>query len=187
MLPLPGLYVRRVAEIDVRPLLFGHHLDLRVFFLKPLPNQRLIAFDCSMQWLLAGDTELRQQPANGIGGQRDVEFPLDQSRPHLARPQCKRKIAAAMDSSASPCRKSIASRARSTSAAGRITVWPSNRPTRRAGSARGSHTLSVQWRPKLARQPRDFHTPARCAPHVCAESPAWYDRVSAHHHFPCRQ
>ena len=87
-----GPDVRRVAEIDVRPLLFGHRLDLRIFFLKPLPNQRLIAFDCSMQWLLAGDAELRQQPANGIGGQRDVEFPLDQSRHHLARPQCKRKL-----------------------------------------------------------------------------------------------
>ena len=87
-----GPDVRRVAEIDVRPLLFGHSLDLRVFFLKPLPNQRLIAFDCSMQWLPAGDAELRQQPANGIGGQRDVEFPLDQSRHHLACPQCKRKL-----------------------------------------------------------------------------------------------
>ena len=44
-----GPNMRRVAEIDVRPLLFGHRLDLRVFFLKPLPNQRVIAFDCSMQ------------------------------------------------------------------------------------------------------------------------------------------
>src|ERR1700730_650735 len=44
-----GADVRRVAEIDVRPLFFGHRLDLRVFFLEPLPNQRLIAFDRAMQ------------------------------------------------------------------------------------------------------------------------------------------
>src|SRR5580704_8933215 len=36
------------AEIDVHPLFFGHRLDLRVFFLEPLPNQRLIAFDRAM-------------------------------------------------------------------------------------------------------------------------------------------
>src|ERR1700724_2690786 len=31
-----------------------------------------------------------------------------------------------------------------TGADGRITVWPSNRPNRRAGSAPASHTLSTQ-------------------------------------------
>src|SRR3984893_16238995 len=50
-----GADVRRVAEIDVRPLFFGHRLDLRVFFLEPLPNQRLVAFDRAMQWLLTSD------------------------------------------------------------------------------------------------------------------------------------
>src|SRR6202171_39100 len=59
-----GADVRRGAEIDVRPLFFGHRLDLRVFFLEPLPNQRLIAFDRAMQWLLTSDADLRQQPAN---------------------------------------------------------------------------------------------------------------------------
>ena len=58
------------AEIDVHPLFFGHRLDLRVFFLEPLPNQRLIAFDRAMQWLLTSDADLRQQPANGICGCR---------------------------------------------------------------------------------------------------------------------
>jgi hypothetical protein len=43
----------------------------RIASLEPLPNQRFIAFDRSMQWLLAGNADLRQQPANGIGGQRE--------------------------------------------------------------------------------------------------------------------
>ena len=45
-----------------------------------------------MQWLLTSDADLRQQPANGIGGQHDVEFSFDQRRHHLARPQCERKL-----------------------------------------------------------------------------------------------
>ena len=81
----------RVAEIDVRPLFFGHRLDFLALFLEPLPHQRLIAFDRSMQWLLAGNAGLRQQPANGIGGRRDVEFPLDQRRHHVARPNANEK------------------------------------------------------------------------------------------------
>jgi len=89
---MTGAYVRRVTEIDAGLLFLGHRLDLRAFFLKPLPNQRLIVFDRSMQWLLAGDAKLRQQPADGIGGQRDVEFPLDQRRHDRARPQCKREL-----------------------------------------------------------------------------------------------
>ncbi len=75
-----GADVRRVAEINVRPFFLSQRLDFGVFFLEPLPHQGLIAFDRAMQWLLAGDADLRQQPANGIGGQRDVEFPLDQRR-----------------------------------------------------------------------------------------------------------
>src|ERR1700731_2005391 len=47
-----------------------------------MPNQRLIAFDRAMQWLLTSDADLRQQPANGIGGQHDVEFSFDQRRHH---------------------------------------------------------------------------------------------------------
>jgi hypothetical protein len=87
-----GADVRRVAEINVRPFFLSQRLDFGAFFLEPLPNQGLIAFDRAMQWLLAGDADLRQQPADGIGGQRDVEFPLDQRRHHLARPQRERKM-----------------------------------------------------------------------------------------------
>lgn len=38
-------------------------LDLQVFSLQPLLDQRPVAFDRAMQRLLAGDAQLRQQPS----------------------------------------------------------------------------------------------------------------------------
>ncbi len=51
--------------------ILNHSEKVRVLFLEPLPNQRFIAFDRSMQWLLAGDADLRQlfDPGQSFQGQ----------------------------------------------------------------------------------------------------------------------
>jgi hypothetical protein len=65
------------------------------------------------------------QPADRIGGQRDIGFPLDQRRHDLARPQCNREL----QLQRVLLRHRIVNplhRPRSAPAVGRITVWPSN-------------------------------------------------------------
>jgi hypothetical protein len=54
-----GTYVSRIAEIYLG-LFFMHYLDFRIILLEPPLHQSLVAFDRTAQWLLAGDTELRQ-------------------------------------------------------------------------------------------------------------------------------
>jgi hypothetical protein len=62
MAAAPGVDARGVAEIDVHPLYLNHRQYFRILLLKPLPNQRLIAFDRAMQWLLAGLARVLLRP-----------------------------------------------------------------------------------------------------------------------------
>ena len=56
-----GTYVSSIAEIDVGAFSLSHRLDFRVFLLEPLLHQSLVAFDRTLQRLLAGDAKLRQE------------------------------------------------------------------------------------------------------------------------------
>src|ERR1035437_8470267 len=97
--------------------------------------------------LLAGDAGSRQQPANKIGGQRDVELlfdPLSQSKDghHLARPQREREFELQR---VLPRHRAVNPLyARAYNFGGRPNGGLAfNPPTRRAGCAPASHTFSV--------------------------------------------
>ena len=79
--------MRCVAEIDFSFLPLRQDLDLRVLFLQPLLDKRLVALQGAMQRLLAGDAELGQKPPHRDKAQGDLEFILDQFGDHLAGPQ----------------------------------------------------------------------------------------------------
>ena len=83
-----GTDVGGIAEIDAGPFFLGHGLDFWVFLLEPLLHQSLVAFERAMQWLLAGDAELRQETPHGIGAQLYAKLVLDEFGHHLAGPQC---------------------------------------------------------------------------------------------------
>src|SRR5271157_1047432 len=85
-------YVSSVAEIYLGPFFPSHRLDFRIFFLEPLLHQSLVAFDRTVQWLLAGDAELRQQTPYRIGAQCYAELVLDELGHHLAGPQRKHEL-----------------------------------------------------------------------------------------------
>src|SRR5277367_6501986 len=85
-------HVRRVSKINVSTLHLRHFLDLRIFSLQPSLHERLIAFESAMQRFLTGDTQLRQQPADGHHAQDNLESGLDDLCHHLARPQRKFKF-----------------------------------------------------------------------------------------------
>src|SRR5271156_3912867 len=66
----PGVMIRahmsRIAEENLCFFPLRNGFDLRVFLLEPLPHQSLVAFLRSVQRLLAGDAELRQQPPDAL-------------------------------------------------------------------------------------------------------------------------
>jgi hypothetical protein len=76
-----GMVIRahmcRVTEIDFSFRLLGQGFDLRVLFLQPLLDQRLVALQSAMQRPLAGEVELGQNPSHRDEAQRDLEFVLD--------------------------------------------------------------------------------------------------------------
>jgi hypothetical protein len=54
---------------------------------KPMPHQGFVAFERAVQWLLAGDAELRQKTPHRIGAQFYAELVLNELGHHLAGPQ----------------------------------------------------------------------------------------------------
>jgi len=52
-----------------------------------MPHQGFVAFERAMQWLLAGDAELRQKTPHRIGTQFYAELVLNELGHHLAGPQ----------------------------------------------------------------------------------------------------
>ena len=84
--------MRGIRKIDIGFLLLRQGFDLRIVILQPLPHERLVALDCSVQRLLAGDAELRQETAYRIGAQFYAELILDKLGHHLAGPQRKFKF-----------------------------------------------------------------------------------------------
>ena len=77
--------MRGIRKIDIGFLLLRQGFDLRIVILQPLPHERLVALDCSVQRLLAGDAELRQETAYRIGAQFYAELILDKLGHHLAQ------------------------------------------------------------------------------------------------------
>src|SRR5271154_193244 len=92
----PGVMIRahmsRIAEENLCFFPLRNGFDLRVFLLEPLPHQSLVAFLRSVQRLLAGDAELRQQPPDRIRAQRNATLGFDQRRYHFACPQREREF-----------------------------------------------------------------------------------------------
>src|SRR5271154_2706414 len=92
----PGVMIRahmsRIAEENLRFFPLRNGFDLRVFLLEPLPHQSLVAFLRSVQRLLAGGAELRQQPPDRIRAQRNATLGFDQRRYHFACPQREREF-----------------------------------------------------------------------------------------------
>src|SRR6266481_7079130 len=63
-------HVGGIAKEDLRFFPLRKGFDLRVFLLEPLLNKRLVALLRTVQGLLTGNAELRQQPTDRIGAQR---------------------------------------------------------------------------------------------------------------------
>src|SRR6266700_4615923 len=85
-------HVGSIAKEDLRFFPLRKGLDPWIFLVEPLLYQSLVALLRTIQRLLAGDAELRQQPANRIGAQHDAELVLDQLGHHVARPQRELKL-----------------------------------------------------------------------------------------------
>src|SRR5215472_15860697 len=92
-------HMRGIAEVDLSLFPLRQSFDPRKFLLEPLLHQRLVLFQRTMQRLLAGDAELSEKSPDRNYAQRDIEFIFDQGRHHLARPQRRRRNAAAAFSS----------------------------------------------------------------------------------------
>src|ERR1019366_10213687 len=85
-------HVGGIPKEDVRFFPLRKGFDLRVFLLEPLLYQSLVALLRTVQRLLAGNAELRQQPANRIGAQHYAKLVVDQFGHHFARPQRELKL-----------------------------------------------------------------------------------------------
>src|ERR1700680_3879844 len=80
-------HVRGIPEVNLGFFSLRKGLDPRIFLLQPLLHQRFVSLQGTVQWLLAGDAQVRQKSPNRRGAQSNIEFAFNDHGDHLARPQ----------------------------------------------------------------------------------------------------